>query len=59
MKEFIGPLVLAVGCFVLVKVALAFSPLNGNANLLITTVAAAIIAGIFTRHVRARKGDGK
>ena len=59
MKEIIGPLALAVGCFVLVKVALAFSPLNGNANLLITTAAAAIIAGVFTRHVRARKGGGE
>ena len=59
MKEFAWPLVVAVGCFILVKVALAFSPLNGNANLLITTVAAAIIAGIFPRHVRARKGGGK
>jgi len=59
MKDIIVPLLVAVGCFIVVKLALGIAPLNETAKLLITTVAAAIIAGLFTRHVRARKGDGQ
>ena len=59
LRDVVKPLLVAVGWFIVVKMALGIAPLNDTAKLLITTVAAAIIAGLFTRHVRARKGDGQ
>jgi hypothetical protein len=59
LRDIVKPLLAAVGCFIVVKLALGIAPLNDTARLLITTVAAAIIAGLFTRHVRARKGGGQ
>ncbi len=59
MREIAGPLIFAVGAFVLVKLALGIAPLNETAKLVLTAAAAAVIAGIFTRRVRARKGGGR
>ncbi len=50
-----GALLAAVAAFVAVKVLLKLAALNETAELLATAVAAAVIAGIFTRHVGARR----
>ncbi len=50
-----GALLVAVTAFVSVKIALKLMAPGETAELLVTAIAAAVIAGVFTRHVRSRE----
>ncbi len=47
-------LLVAVAGFVVAKVVIATMPVNETFRLVLTTAVAAIIAGLFTRHLRRR-----
>ena len=54
----VGALLVAVAAFVAVKVLLKLVAPGETTELLLTAVAAAVIAGVFTRHVKVQKrGD--
>ncbi len=53
-----GALLVAVVVFVAVKILLKLVSPGDTAELLVTVVAAAVIAGVFTRHIgRRRRGS--
>ncbi len=50
-----GAVLAAVAAFVVVKILLKLAALNDTAELLVTAVAAAVIAGVFTRYIGLRR----
>jgi len=48
----IRALLLAVAAFIVAKVLIAAMPMNETFRLVLTTAVAAVIAGVFTRHLR-------
>ncbi len=55
--KLVGAFLAAVAAFVVVKVLLKLAAPGETMELLLTAVAAAVIAGIFTRHLRAQNRE--
>ncbi len=55
--KLVGAFLAAVAAFVVVKVLLKLAAPGETMELLLTAVAAAVIAGVFTRHLRAQNRE--